>query len=362
VSLQPGMIRPALVTRDQVFLAAKTAIAAGLAWVAALAADPHSRPYFAPLAVLLVVQPTVYGSLSRAFRRVAGVVVGVAAALAVSRVLAPSAWSIGLIIFVGLLVGWTARLGPQGVVQVPVSALLVILLGHTTPGYAGERIADTLIGAGIAVIAVLLSPSAPAPGAVMSHALAPLQRCTEILQSVSTGIASTWTTGQADSWRHDAATLIDSIATARSEHEGLQLSTRWNARAHRQRAALGQAEEAIRSGERIAIYIRSMTRARRRIGPGPSDVGSQRDAGQHGVGHRRLRRVAGLRRTPADRRRLAETVHAADDALTSALTRVQERWGSDPAQWLTFGTTLAMSQRILAEVGRPIDPAEREPA
>jgi hypothetical protein len=66
--------------------------------------------------------------------------------------------------------------------------------------------------------------------------------------------------------------------------------------------------------------------------------------------------------TPADRRPLAETVHAADDTLTSALARVQERWGSDPAQWLTFGMTLAMSQRILAEVGRPLDPAEREPA
>jgi hypothetical protein len=57
---------------------------------------------------------------------------------------------------------------------------------------------------------------------------------------------------------------------------------------------------------------------------------------------------------PADRRRLAETVHAADDDLTMALARVQERWGSDPAQWLTFGMTLAMSQRILAEAGRPI--------
>ena len=58
MSLRPGVVWPGLVTREQVFLAAKTAIAAGLAWVAALAADPHSRPYFAPLAVLLVAQPT----------------------------------------------------------------------------------------------------------------------------------------------------------------------------------------------------------------------------------------------------------------------------------------------------------------
>ena len=54
-------------------------------------------------------------------------------------------------------------------------------------------------------------------------------------------------------------------------------------------------------------------------------------------------------------------VHAADDTLTRALTRVQERWGNNPAPWLTFGMTLAMSQRILAEASRPIDPAERAP-
>jgi hypothetical protein len=65
---------------------------------------------------------------------------------------------------------------------------------------------------------------------------------------------------------------------------------------------------------------------------------------------------------PADRQLLAKAVDAADDTLGGALARVQERWGNDPAQWLTFGMTLAMSQRILAEVGRPLDPSEREPA
>jgi uncharacterized membrane protein YccC len=357
------MVQPGFVARDQVFLAAKTAIAAGLAWVAALAADPHSRPYFAPLAVLLVVQPTVYDSLSRAFQRVAGVVVGVAAALAVSRVLAPSGWSIGIIIFVGLLVGWTARLGPQGVVQVPVSALLVFLIGQTTPGYAGERIIDTLIGSGVAVIAVLLTPSAPAPNAVMSQALAPLHRCAEVLRAVSAGIASTWTAGQADAWRGDAAALIDSIATARRDQEGFRLSARWNARASRQRAALGQAEEALRSGERIAVCTRSMARAladgSAHARPMPTVSAMLASTASATAAYAAWLASPG---TPADRRRLAETVRAADDTLTRALGRVQERWGSDPAPWLTFGMTLAMSQRILAEAGRPVDPADRESA
>jgi Fusaric acid resistance protein-like len=363
VSLQPGVVWPGLVTRQQAFLAAKTAIAAGLAWAAALAADPHSRPYFAPLAALLVVQPTVYDSLSRAFQRVAGVVVGVAAALTVSHFLAPSGWSIGIIVFAGLLVGWTARLGPQGAVQVPVSALLVFLVGRTAPGYGGERIADTLIGAGVAVIAVLLSPSAPGPDAVMSKALAPLRRCTEILHAVGTGIGSSWTPGQAASWRRDAMTLVDTTATARREHQGDRLSTRWNARARRERAALGRAEEALLSGERIAIYTRSMTRA---LVDGSGHAHPMPTLGAMLAKTATATEAYGAwvasADVPADRRLLAKAVHAADDALGSALARVQERWGNNPDQWLTFGMTLAMSQRILAEVGRPLDPAEREPA
>ena len=363
VSLQPGMVWPGLVTRQQVFLAARTAIAAGLAWVAALAANPHGRPYFAPLAVLLVVQPTVYDSLSRAFQRVAGVVVGVMAALAVSHFLAPSGWSIGIIIFAGLLLGWTSRLGPQGVVQIPVSALLVFLVGRATPGYGGERITETLIGAGVAVVAVLLSPSAPGPDAVMSRALAPLRRCSEILRAVSTGIGSPWTPDQAASWRQDAITLVDTIATARREHQGDRRSARWNARARRERAALGRADEALLSGERIAIYTRSMARAlvdgSGHARPMPALSAMLAKTASATEAYTAWEASAGA---PADRRLLAKAVHAADDTLASALTRVQQRWGNDPAQWLTFGMTLAMSQRILAEVARPLDPAEREPA
>jgi len=355
--VRPGLVRPSLVSRDQVVLAAKTAIAAGAAWLAALAADPHSRPYFAPLAVLLVVQPTVYDSLSRAVQRVAGVLVGVTASLAVSHVLAPSAWSIAIIIFAGLLVGWTARLGPQGVVQVPVSALLVFLVGQTTPGYGGERIVDTLIGAGVAVIAVLLTPAAPAPGEVVEHALAPLRQGTEILRAISAGIATAWTAGQADSWRLDAIALVESCETARRKHEGFALSTRWNARARRPRAALGQAEESLRAGERIAIYIRSMAWAL---------VDGSGDARPMPAVSEMLASTASAASayaawlasggTPEDLGCLAEAIRAADDALTRVLARVQERWGSDPGRWLTVGVTLAMSQRILAEASRPVGP------
>jgi uncharacterized membrane protein YgaE (UPF0421/DUF939 family) len=183
---------PTLVSRTQLLLAAKAAVAAGIAWAVALALSPHSRPYFAPLAVILIVQPTVYDSLSRAFQRVVGVVLGVAAALAVSHFLAPSGWSIAIIIFAGLLLGWSVRLGPQGAIQVPVSALLVFAVGSATPGYGGRRVVETLIGSAVAVLAVLASPSAPAPERVVSDAVAPLRRCGDFLREIGSDISSTW--------------------------------------------------------------------------------------------------------------------------------------------------------------------------
>jgi uncharacterized membrane protein YccC len=95
-SLRSNAILPVLVSRTQILLAARAAVAAGIAWAAALLADPHTRPYFAPLAAILIVQPTVYDSLSRGFQRVVGVVLGVAAALAISHFLTPSGWSLRL--------------------------------------------------------------------------------------------------------------------------------------------------------------------------------------------------------------------------------------------------------------------------
>ena len=209
------MFLPVLVSRTQILLATKAAVAAGIAWAVALLADPHSRPYFAPLAVILIVQPTVYDSLSRAFQRVVGVVLGVTAALAVSHFLTPSGWSIGIIVFAGLLLGWSLRLGPQGVVQVPVSALLVFAVGSATPDYGGRRVVETLIGSAIAVLAVLVSPSAPAPERVVSDALTPLHRCRDILTETGSAIGSAWTLEQAEAWRREALGLFEATARAR---------------------------------------------------------------------------------------------------------------------------------------------------
>jgi len=88
--------------------------------------------------------------------------VGVLVAFGFARVAGIHAWSIALVVFVSILAGQALRLGQQGSVQVPVSALLVLVLGATTGGYALDRVVDTAIGAacGILVNLVVVPPLA----------------------------------------------------------------------------------------------------------------------------------------------------------------------------------------------------------
>ncbi len=108
------------------------------------------------MAALLTVQVTVWESVSRGLQRVLGVVVGVLVAFGFARLAGIHAWSIALVVFVSILAGQALRLGLQGSVQVPVSALLVLVLGASTGGYALDRVVDTAIGAGTGILVNLV--------------------------------------------------------------------------------------------------------------------------------------------------------------------------------------------------------------
>ena len=132
--------------------AAKTAIAAGLSWYIAADVIGNTLPVFAPLAAVLTVQVTVWDSVSRGLQRAAGVVIGVLLAYGIARLLGMHVWSVALVVFVSWMAGMVFRLGQQGAVQVPVSALLVLVLGATVSEYAEDRVVDTILGAAVGIL------------------------------------------------------------------------------------------------------------------------------------------------------------------------------------------------------------------
>ncbi|MGC8488328.1 MAG: FUSC family protein [Clostridia bacterium] len=137
----------------------KAALASSISWYVAEAVFPGARPYFAPLAAVLTVQVSVAQSLARGGQRILGVVGGIAVSLLLAHALGVSAWSVGVLLFVGMAGATLLGFGPAAVTQVGISALLILAL-KATPAYAAARLLDTIIGAVTAIVvnAVVIPP------------------------------------------------------------------------------------------------------------------------------------------------------------------------------------------------------------
>ncbi|MDQ1012673.1 uncharacterized membrane protein YgaE (UPF0421/DUF939 family) [Streptomyces sp. V4I23] len=129
----------------------RSTAAATISYVVALYwVDSTAPPLTAPLTALLVVQVTLYSTLTTGVRRVNSVVVGVLIAIGFSVLVGLSWWSLGLIILASLVVGHLVRVD-EFVPEVAISAMLV--LGVTqVADTAWDRVLETLIGAVVGLL------------------------------------------------------------------------------------------------------------------------------------------------------------------------------------------------------------------
>lgn len=214
----------------------KTAAAAVIAWTVGLLLLPGQLPVFAAVAAIIVVQPSVNQTFAKGLERTFGVIAGVVVASVTQLVLGDSGWVVLIAIVVSLLVGWALRLSQATTVQIPISAMLVLAIGAQTPGYAIERILETILGALIAiVINVVVVPPVrlqPAHDAVIA-----LGR--EVANSLD-----------------DIARLIESPSTA-AERTGVLVEARLlTAMLSKARAAVTAGEESLRFNPRSGAHRR----------------------------------------------------------------------------------------------------------
>jgi len=151
--------------RSPVLQVLKSAVATVAAWLLAGWLLPGPLPVFAAIAALLVVQPSLNQSFSKAVERTVGVIVGVAVAGVLGLVLGNGTWIVILAILIALVLAWALRMTAGTANQVAISAMLVLALGTATPGYAVDRIVETMIGAliGFVVNVAIVPPVAVAP-------------------------------------------------------------------------------------------------------------------------------------------------------------------------------------------------------
>lgn len=152
-------------TRSPLLQVVKTSVAAILSWLACTVILQQPLPFFAAIAALLVVQPSVNQSLSKGIERSVGVIVGVLIAYAAGAAFGHASWVVLAVIVVSLMLAWLLRLSPGSSNQIPISAMLVLAIGTQTHGYALDRVLETVIGAviGLIVNAAIVPPVLTGP-------------------------------------------------------------------------------------------------------------------------------------------------------------------------------------------------------
>lgn len=133
----------------------RSTAAAVISYVVALMVLPDQpAPLTAPLTALLVVQVTLYATLTTGIRRVNSVVVGVLIAIGFTALVPLTWWSLGLTIFTSLIIGRYVRVS-EFVPEVAISAMLVLGVSQAASA-AWHRVLETLIGAGVGLLFNLL--------------------------------------------------------------------------------------------------------------------------------------------------------------------------------------------------------------
>src|SRR3954447_8227667 len=253
--------------RSAVLWSLRITIAATAAYVVASLFFPGTEPLLAPLTAMLVVQVTPISLLASGLDRVIAVVAGVALAVAFAAVVPLEWWSLGVLILISITLGQFLRLR-DNLVEVAISAMLVLGVGAIGAGAAAwQRIAETLVGAAVGIIATLVFPpkvaSSDAGRAIdgLADAVSELLvRAARELDAMAAGDPQRLS-GAAREWLDDAPRITHNIpvvgaALLRAE-EGRHLNVR-AVRTPYVEPGLRQGLEAL---EHTAVAIRSLMRS-----------------------------------------------------------------------------------------------------
>lgn len=239
---------------------AKSAIATISAWLVAGWLVDGPPPVFAAIAALLVVQPSLNQSFTRAIERSVGVIAGVVVASALGLTIGDDTPVVLLATAVALLVAWALKLTPGTANQVAISAVLVLALGTTTPNYALDRIIETLIGAllGLVVNLVLVPPVAVAPAREKVEALG--LEIGRALDRLADALESPQNRQSLETLLLEARLLRPMVSSAHDAIDGAAESLALNPRSLRHRDDLARVNALLEAFTPVTTQVIGMTR------------------------------------------------------------------------------------------------------
>jgi uncharacterized membrane protein YgaE (UPF0421/DUF939 family) len=133
----------------------QTAVAALAAWYLSVLLLPDPQPIFACIATVVAIGATHGQHRQRALHLVAGVVVGLAVAVALVHVIGTGAPQMALLIVLAMSVAVLLNGSDLVISEAAVSAMLLLMLGG---GFSPNRILEAVIGGAVALAIALLFP------------------------------------------------------------------------------------------------------------------------------------------------------------------------------------------------------------
>lgn len=242
---------------------AKTTLAAVLSFVVAEQLHTSAAPVLAPLTALLVVQLTLYETITSGIGRIASVVMGVLLSVGIAASVGLTWWSIGFVVATSLVVGRLLGLGSH-LLEMPITAMIVLSAvgtADTADRVALGRVYETLIGAavGLAVNLVLAPPLYLRPAA---DALTDLSdSMAAFLRGLAAELRRGWSREAADHWLQEARALDKEVEQADRALATAEESAQFNPRSARARDAQPRLRIGLTGLEHAYVSLRSMSRA-----------------------------------------------------------------------------------------------------
>ena len=253
--------------RASVLWSLRITVAATASYVVASLFFPGTQPLLASLTAMLVVQVTPLSLLASGLDRVIAVVAGVALAVGFAAVVPLEWWSLGVLILISITIGQFLRLRAN-LVEVAISAMLVLGVGaFGAQAAAWQRIAETLVGAAVGIIATLVFPpkvaSSDAGRAIdgLADAVSELLvRAAGELDAMAQGEPHRLS-GAAREWLDDARRITHNIPVVGAALLRAEEGRRFNVRAVRTPHVEPGLRQGLEALEHTAVAIRGLMRS-----------------------------------------------------------------------------------------------------
>ncbi|WP_194419615.1 FUSC family protein [Microbacterium abyssi] len=303
---------------DRLVLAAKTAVAAAIAWyLAPLVPWADSEySYYAPLGVLVSMYPTVVGSVRAGLQALVGLAIGIAlglGGLVLVSTGAPGVIAVAAVIAVGIALGGISALG-AGRDWVAIAGLFVLLIG----GPAGDEFTlSYLLTMAFGVVVGVAMNLIVVPPLYLRRASEQLTSLRERVSGTLEELAGAVMADPIDPRRITDATsdLPTMLSTVEEEVQQADESSRANPRGRRRRGERELNDRRMTALERTANATRDLAAALVQV----ADEGIVPDAAiRHALG-RAVHACAEIVGAATDDQRAEEKAAGAAEALDALL-------------------------------------------